>query len=76
MRTIEGLLEFLCVRWGFCLSPDEQKRIEFKVEWSAEEFAISVLKAEGFNPEYESKWVRRIKEKFTEYFGSDHYSKT
>jgi hypothetical protein len=41
---------------------------------SAETFAVSVVEAEGLNPEYEHKYVRKIAAKFRERFGGEEIS--
>ena len=59
----------LCVDWGFCIPPTEQDRIAQSQVLEAQELACQVIKAEGMVPEYEKKWVRRIKGRFIERFG-------
>ena len=64
------LLEWLCREWGFCIPPDDRFRIARSSRLEAGEFAIDVLRAEGFEqPEHESQWIRRIKARFVEHFG-------
>ncbi len=66
MQTkIEYLLNDLCLDWGFCIPPEEAKRIAESKQLEADDFACQVLIAEGMNPEYEIQWRRRIREKFT-----------
>ena len=73
-REVTYLLYDLCVKWGFCIPPDRAEEIRKMSYLSAKEFAISVVVAEGMNPEYEFKWVRRITEKFRERFGQEEIS--
>tara|TARA_R110000850_G_scaffold177345_1_gene303177 strand:- start:520 stop:762 length:243 start_codon:yes stop_codon:yes gene_type:complete len=73
-RKIQYLLGDLCVQQGFCLPPKEQDRIASIGTWEAESFAKDVVASEGLNPEYETKHVRNIRNKFIEVFGSNVYS--
>ena len=70
-NELEQLLNNLCTEWGFCIPPIEADKIIKKQKISAEQFAFSVLKAEGFNPENEIEWKRKIKNKFIEAFGNE-----
>ena len=63
-RELAYLLYDLCVNWGFCIPPVRAEELRKLMYLSAEEFAINVVEAKGMNPEYESKWVRRITNKF------------
>ena len=72
-KEIDNLLGELCVRLGFCIPPKEHDRIASMGYWQAEEFAKDVISAEGLNPEYEVKWLREIRNKFIEHFGSSEY---
>ena len=73
-RELSYLLYDLCVTWGFCIPPDRAEEISKMSHWNAKGFAISVVEAEGMNPEYEQQWVRRIAEKFGERFGAEEIS--
>ncbi len=73
-REIDKLLGKLCVDLGFCLPPKEQDRIASKVFWESTDFAKEVVSSEGLNPEYESRWVREIRNRFINHFGSNEYS--
>lgn len=75
-RELSYLLYDLCVIWGFCIPPIRAEEICQMSHWSAEDFAISVVEAEGMNPEYEQKWVRKIAEKFRERFGAEEILKS
>lgn len=66
---IEQLLEWLCVEWGFCIPSSDFESIANTPSLTPEQFACLVLEAEGFNPEYEIKFTRQIRDKFTEKFG-------
>src|ERR1051326_1423460 len=73
-RELSFLLYDLCVVWGFCIPPAKAEEIREVSRWSAEKFAISVVEAEGMNPEYEQEWVRKIAERFRERFGAEEIS--
>ena len=75
-RELSYLLYDLCVIWGFCIPPIRAEEICKTSHWGAKEFAISVVEAEGMNPEYEQKWVREIAEKFRERFGAEEISES
>ena len=70
-RKLRYVLYDLCVKWGYCLPPNDQDRIAHFKEITAEEFAIEVLKADGFAPGQESELVRKIAAYFVEQVGSD-----
>lgn len=72
-RKIENLLLELCTKQGFCLPPEQQDRIASLGAWDAESFAKDVVASEGLNPEYETKHVRSIRNKFIEVLGSNEY---
>jgi hypothetical protein len=55
-KKLGHLLYEICVEWGFCLPP-------------ADEFATEVPMAEGFDPEYELSWHRRIGQRFRDRYG-------
>jgi hypothetical protein len=48
--TIKALLDDLCVRLGYCLPPDDQRRITSDPPQSADAFTDAVIEAEGFDP--------------------------
>lgn len=73
-REITYLLYDLCVRWGWCIPPISAEQISKRTQLNAEEFAFSVVAAEGLNAEYERKYVRKIAAKFRERFGDDEIS--
>ncbi len=68
-RELIYLLADLCVKWGFCIPPDDNNEISKKEHYHAIEFAEDVVKAEGMEG-YEG-WVNRIAERFRERFGTD-----
>jgi hypothetical protein len=69
-KDLGFLLDWLCTEWGFCIPPADKVRISRSERLEAREFAIEVLKAEGFDPpEYEIEWMRRIKARFIKHFG-------
>ena len=69
-EELDYLLYDLCVDWGFCnrLSASDLLRKNGQIE--ADEFASAVLIAEAMTPEYEKKWFRKIKSRFTDKYGS------
>jgi hypothetical protein len=70
-RKLSYVLYDLCVKWGYCIPPADAERIAQSKEITAEDFAIAVLKAEGFVPEQEPEQVRKIAAYFAEQIGSD-----
>ena len=75
-REINYLLADLCVKWGFCIPPDEWSKISKGEYYHSENFAKDVVIAEGMDAEYENKWVRNISERFRERFGTDEIDKS
>ncbi len=73
-RKLRYVLYDLCVKWGYCIPPADGERIAKSREITAEEFAIEVLKAEGFAPEHEPEQVRKIAAYFVEQVGSEVFS--
>ena len=73
-RELEYLLYDICVQWGFCIPPESADHICKMSKLTDETFAASVVEAEGLNPHYEYKYVRRIALKFQERFGQDEIS--
>ena len=68
-RELIYLLVDLCVKWGFCLPPDDFDRITQMEYYNAQDFALDVVKAEGM--EGYSSWMSKIAERFRERFGTD-----
>jgi hypothetical protein len=69
-KELSILLDWLCRKWGFCIPPADNLRISKSKHFEAGQFAIEVLRAEGFEtPEYELEWTQRIRERFIEHFG-------
>jgi len=69
-RKLRYVLYDLCVQWGYCIPPADQERIAASKEITAEQFAIEVLKAEGFAPEHEPERVKDIANFFVEKVGA------
>lgn len=76
-RAIGNTLGKFCIEWGFCgdyrHAPFDQKRDA----WTAEEFALEVLRAEGMNPlviegigPSQSPWFKKIRGRFVAEFGA------
>ena len=59
-----------CIDWGFCIQPDAQIRLLNSQYLEADDFARSILVAEGMDPDIEISWRRRIRRRFTDQFGS------
>ncbi|WP_338762861.1 hypothetical protein WAF17_18460 [Bernardetia sp. ABR2-2B] len=70
-RELNYLLGDLCIKWGFCIPPDDWSEISKMEYYMAENFAKDVVEAEGMNPNEEHKWVRDIAKRFRERFGSN-----
>lgn len=68
-RELIYLLYELCVKWGFCIPPDDYNVISKKEHYQAIEFAKDVVKAEGM--ESNSGWINKIAERFIERFGTE-----
>lgn len=75
-RELNYLLYDLCVIWGFCIPPDYGQKISQTESYNAKEFAKDVITAEGMNPEHETKWMKRISEKFKERFGDNEINES
>ena len=73
-REITFLLYDLCVKWGWCIPPISAEQTSKQTQLNAEDFAASVVAAEGPNPEYERAYVRKIAAKFRKRFGDDEIS--
>jgi hypothetical protein len=71
-RELNYLLADLCVKWGFCIPPDDWKIISKAEAYTKEQFAEDVVSAEGMNPEHDARWVKKIAERFRERFGQDN----
>ncbi len=69
-QDISGLLQWLCIEWGFCIPKTDFERIANRQYIEADAFAREVLLSEGMNPETEIKWLRRIKQRFIDEFES------
>lgn len=69
-RELNYLLHDLCVKWGFCIPPEDQTNIAKSEHYTADSFARDVLVAEGLDPGY-SNWTIKIANKFIERFGTD-----
>jgi hypothetical protein len=68
---LSHLLYELCVDWGFCIPPADAQRIASTKTLTAEQFAHAVLTAEGFVPECESWWFKKIRQRFVRRFGRE-----
>lgn len=70
-RELNYLLNDLCVKWGFCIPPDNQIEISQAEYYTSSDFANDVISSDGMNPDGEKKWLRKISDKFIERFGTD-----
>jgi hypothetical protein len=69
-NEIETLLDQLCREWGVCLPCSERHRIAASPRLEAREFALEVLRAEGFpEPESETKRIKALAWRFEKLFG-------
>jgi len=68
-RELIYLLADLCVKWGFCIPPDNFEQISKMNNYHAHDFAIDVIEAEGMDGY--SRWTNKIAERFKERFGTD-----
>lgn len=70
-RELNYFLYDLCVTWGFCIDPSARATIAKAERYTAITFAEDVIRAEGMNPEHESKCVKKIAGLFRLRFGED-----
>ena len=68
-RELIYLLVDLCVKWGFCIPPDNFEQISKMDYYHADDFAKDVIEAEGMD-RY-SRWTNKIAKRFKERFGTD-----
>ena len=68
-RELVYLLADLCVKWEFCIPPEDHIVISKKDNYTAIEFAKDVVKAEGMDSD--SEWINKIADRFSERFGTD-----
>lgn len=66
---LDVLLAKLCVGVGFCNQLRGADLLEGRDLLTADEFACAVLKAEGMEAEYESKFRRDIARRFLDRYG-------
>jgi hypothetical protein len=53
------LLEALCVKLGFCLPPEERRRLQNEPPGDVKEFTDAVFAAEGLNPDLADRHLYR-----------------
>jgi len=68
-EDIDLLIGDLCTRWGFCNDLLAKDLFEDRSVITAEGFADAVLKAEGWDPEIDTHWRRKIKRAFVDRYG-------
>jgi hypothetical protein len=61
----------LCIDWGFCIDPAKSDKIAISNILNADEFACTVIEAEGMDAEVEIEWRRKIRNRFIEKFGNE-----
>ena len=71
---VAQLLDDLCREWGFCIPARAFEQISACRNLTADQFATEVLRAEGFNPEYERMWRSKLEQRFIERFGESSRS--
>jgi len=70
-RKLRYFLYNLCVDWGFCIPPSDTDRITSSSHVLADEFAVEIVRAEGFSETEGSDWVKKITLRFIEHFGTN-----
>ena len=70
-QRLQLFMHVLCADWGFCLPPEDVERISSLRPLTSDQFAIEVLRAEGFIPENEAQWRRKLRHRFSDQFGSE-----
>ena len=68
-RELQALLDELCVDLGFCLPPDDQKRIISVPYYDAEGFTSEVFAAEKINTNSHAGLAQKVLQRFTKRFG-------
>lgn len=68
-RELIYLLVDLCVKWGFCIPPDDFEQISKAEYYHADDFGLDVVRAEGM--EGYSSWTNKIAQRFRIRFGTD-----
>ena len=58
-REVEKLLSTLCVDLGFCLPPEDRRRLSTTPPPSVQEFVAAVFRAEGLDAETASRSLLR-----------------
>ncbi len=66
----------LCIEWGFCGNAEDAPFDRERAAWTADEFAVEVLRAEGMNPLViegigldQSEWFKKMRARFVAEFG-------
>jgi len=69
-KEIRKFLDQMCSDGGFCLPPDDVKRLMTWSYYDADQFVREIFKAEGLDPDLELHLFRRWKKQFTDKYGS------
>ena len=73
-RELVYLLNDLCVKWGFCIPHVDFDQISKREIYTAHDFAVDVVVAEGMDSY--SEWVKKIEKRFIERFGCDEIQRS
>lgn len=60
-REINYLLADLCVKWGFCIPPNDQIEISKAAFYNSNDFAKDVVNAEGLDADYEKNGLEKFR---------------
>ena len=66
---IDGLLLELCVGLGFCLPPDDERRLRDSPPEGIDAFTDAVMTAEGLDPSLDRQLRRQVREVVAKWFG-------
>ena len=59
---VQRLLNELCIRLGFCLPPDEKRRLEESPPGDVDSFTDAVLEAEGMSDTISTDMRRQVRD--------------
>ena len=64
-QLILSILDYMCVKLGFCLPEPVRMEIAANVPYAPQQIAMIVLEREGFNLESEQRHYKAIREEYT-----------
>lgn len=67
-RTILTFLDHICVKLGFCLPEPARTELASRDDYTPDEIARAVLKAEELDPDLERRHFRAIRNEFISFF--------